>query len=185
MKDYDLCKSILASVKIIPVKKWKNCLSSIQVLPQLLNENPWGRVWGGYGIQEDARESCRSCWLPFTKAKMVVLTKANNTTTQHSTMTELTFLFQGTNSICHKIVTHKCVHIPKLLHSPLWLSTFNSTYWTHLQASYFAIIKFGNTPSWKIKAEVQITPDCINLIKPLNISRHNKIMRSVNTNDYY
>lgn len=44
MKDYDLCKSILASVKIIPVKKWKNCLSSIQVLPQLLNENPWGRV---------------------------------------------------------------------------------------------------------------------------------------------
>lgn len=29
-----------------------------------------------------------------------------------------------------------------------------------------------------------MTPDCTNLRKTLSISRHNKVMRSVNTNDY-
>jgi len=33
-------------------------------------------------------------------------------------------------------------------------------------------------------AEVQVTPDDTNLGKTLNISRHNEILRSVNTNDY-
>lgn len=164
-------------MKIIPVKKQQNGLSSIQVACQPSNETPWAEDWGGHSIQKDARKCCNSCCL--LNIRQMSLCRPRHRTQLPITAPIQRSLFSFREPTPFVVKGYTCVQILHLL--SFWLSGSNGTCWTHLKASHFAVTKVRNMFSKKLKAEVQslqIIPR-----KIWNISKYNK-RRSDNDKEY-